>query len=457
MKPAPRHPFRSRRGSVLIVAMLITAMLALVLASYFNLSLTSSRQTRRTFDRNTAFHLAEAGIEEAVWSYNQSLAGSGSAWTGWDTDGFAAWRRFDGFNLTAGSSGSLKVYASNTQPSGAIRPVVVAECTVETGGTGPVSQMIEVTLRRRSFFSNGLTARDKLVFRGTNASFDSWNSDPDANPATAPVDYSSAVRSDLGGIASASVENNALLVRQATVYGFVSTGGGKPEVGVNGLIGPFGTASGTIDPARVATDFNATFPVHAAPSGGTVLASLGDTLGTVGQTTRWRTPSINLRGSQTLTILGHVTLVLTAPAGATAVSLAGRSSIIIPAGSSLTLYAEGDVLVAGQGLANANIQPATFKLWGVNATATGQQITLAGNGALRAVVYAPNGDVTLNGNGAMMGSIVARNITLTGNAAFHYDASLADLADHAPYGPAGWKLLSTPAERQNYADKFSSW
>ncbi len=453
----PRRHVKNQRGSVLIVAMLLTAMLALVLASYFNLSLTSSRQTRRTFDRNTAFHLAEAGVEEAVWSYNQALAGSTDAWRLWDTDGLAAWRRFSDFTLTSGSTGSVKVYASSTTPSGSSRPSIIAESTVTTNITGATTQMIEVTLRRRSFFSNGLTARRTLAFKGTNTTFDSWDSDPDDNSATAPVDYGTANRHDLGGIASAAIDTSAVLINQASVYGFVSTGGQYPVVGVNGLVGPFGTAAGVIDATRVATDFTATFPVFPAPADGTFISPLGDTLGTAGQSTRWRTPNIKLTGKQTLTILGDVTLILTAQAGANAIDMAGTSAIIIPVGSSLTLYVEGDVKIAGQGLANANISPATFKLWGTNTTETGQAITLAGNGTLRAVVYSPNGDVTLNGNGDMMGSVVARDITLTGNAAYHYDSSLADLEDNAPYGPASWRLITSASERQSLAPRFTGW
>ncbi|HSI09175.1 MAG TPA: hypothetical protein VK985_11375 [Rariglobus sp.] len=452
-----RRHIRDQRGSVLIVAMLVTAMLALVLASYFNLSLTSSRQTRRTFDRNTAFHLAEAGVEEAVWSYNQTLAGSTDAWRLWDTDGMAAWRRFNDFTLTSGSTGSVKVYASNTAPTGSTRPSIIAESTVETNTIGAATQMIEVTLRRRSFFSNGLTARRTLAFKGTNTSFDSWDSDPDRNPATAPVDYSTAVRKDVNGIASASLDTTAVLVNQATVYGFVSTGGQSPKVGVNGLIGPFGTAPGTLDSTRVATDFVANFPVFPAPTDGTYVSPLGTTLGTLGQTTRWRTPNIKLSGKQTLTILGDVTLILTAPVGTSALDMAGTSSIIIPAGSNLTLYAEGDIKIAGQGLANGNTQPASFKLWGTNTTETGQSITLTGKGALRAVVYSPNGDVALNGNGDMMGAVVARDITLTGNATYHYDSALADLEDNAPYGPASWRLITSSAERRSLSAHFQGW
>ncbi len=452
MKPLPLIRRGNRRGSVLIAAMLVTALLALVLGSYFNLTLTSSQQTRRTFDRNAAFHLAEAGIEEAVWSYNQTLAGSATAWSGWTTDGIAAWRKFTDFTVTSGSKGQVKVYANATAPTGHTRPVILAEAAVQTADNAPITQMIEVTLRRRSYFGNGLTALRSLVFRGSRTSFDSWHSDPDRNPATPPVNYSTAIASDRGGIASAARDDSALLVTNAKIYGYVATAGAEPQVGPNGLIGPFNTADGVVDATRVATDFNATFPIIAAPTGGTWVSPLGATLGVTGQTTRWRTAQINLSGKKTLTILGHVTLVLTAPAGTKAIDITGAAAILIPEGSSLTLYAEGDVHIAGQGLGNTNIQPGTFKLWGGNTTGIGQAISITGRGALRAVVYAPNGDVTIHGNGDMMGSIVARDITLTGNAAFHYDASLADLVDHAPYGPGSWRLITAPAERRALAE-----
>lgn len=453
----PRSPFRSRKGSVLIVAMLITALMALVIGSYLNLTLTSSRQTRRTFDRNTAFHLAEAGVEEAVWSYNQALAGSASAWTGWETDGIAAWRRFSDFTLTSGSTGFVKVYAGNIAPSGTARPVVVTESAVTSNSVGESTQMIEVTLRRRSYFSNGLTARRSLVFRGTNTTFDSWDSDPDDNSATAPVDYSTANRSDLGGIASTSVDSTAALINHALIYGFVSTGGAQPAVGHDGLIGPFGTAPGTVDSSRVATDFNAAFPNIEPPADGTLIDPVGNTLGIAGTTTRWRTPCIKLSGKQTLTIQGHVTLIITALPGTDGIDVTGSAAILIPAGSSLTVYCAANVKIAGNGVANDNVQASSFVLWGTNTTETGQSIAIVGRGSLRAVVYAPYGDVTLNGNGSMMGAIVARDITLTGNAAFHYDTSLADLIDHAPYGAASWRLLTTADERKARAPQLTGW
>lgn len=453
------NPRRSHhnRGSVLIVAMLITAMLALVLGSYFNLTLTSSKQTRRNFDRNTAFHLTEAGVEEAVWSYNQTLAGSATAWDGWTSDGAAAWRKFTNFTLTPGSTGSVKVFASDTNPTAGSRPVIVAEASVQTGSASPATQMIEVSLRRRSFFSNGLTAIRKLVFKGSNTSYDSWNSDPDGDPSTPAIAYADALRRDVTGIASGAIENTAVIINNAIIHGYVSTAGAAPQVGDGGLIGPFGTLPGHIDPARVSTDFNATFPVVAAPLDGEWIKTLGSTLGVTGETTRWRTSSISLTGNETLTILGDVTLILTAPSGLDAIKLSGSASLIIPVGSSLTVYFEGDILLGGNGLANQNPQPIACILWGGNATDRGQKVNVTGRSALCAVIYAPQGDVMLTGNGNMMGAIVARDIVFTGNAAFHYDESLTGLTDHAPFGPSTWRLLTTSDERNAQASRFSGW
>jgi hypothetical protein len=72
-------------------------------------------------------------------------------------------------------------------------------------------------------------------------------------------------------------------------------------------------------------------------------------------------------------------------------------------------------------------------------------------------VYAPHGDVTLNGNGDFMGSIVARDITLSGNAAFHYDASLVNAVDNAPFGPEAWRLITSAIERKTKGVVFEGW
>ena len=450
----PRSRLRSRRGSLLIVAMLLAALIALGLGSYLSFNLTSTRLAQRTFHRNAAFNLAEAGLEEGLWSFNRTLAGQTDGWTGWHTDPGAAWRKFEGFNFAPGTTGSVKVYASPQTPAEGIRPRLVALASIDSSSNTGTSQMIEVTLQRRSFFANGLTARRTLAFRGNNTTFNAWDSDPDKNPATAAVPYDPAIASDLGGVASSTVDSTDLIFNNARIYGYVRTGGPAPAVGSQGLIGPFGTPDGEIDPARVATDFNASFPDLPAPDDTTLISPIGETLGTAGAATRWHSPSLNLSGNETLTILGDVTLVLTDTINA--LTIAGRAAILIPAGSSLTLYTPGHVSVAGQGLVNPNAAPATFRLWGTNTSDRNQNIDIMGNGSLNAVIYAPRGDVTILGNGEVRGAIVADTITFTGNANFHYDQALGRLGDHAPFKAAGWRLLSGQSARDQ-AGLFQGW
>lgn len=443
-----------QRGSVLIVALLFTALLALALGSYLSLNVASAREARRTFQSNAAFHLAEAGAEEALWSFNQASGG----WSGWTSDRGAAWKKFTGFDLGGNASGAVQVYVSNTTVTARTRPTVAALARVSSPGLPASTRMLELQLSRRSYFANGLMAKHSITFAGLHTSVDSWNSDPDQNPATAPIPYDAATRRDNGSVATTALDTTAMAVNQADIWGYVATGGAAPRVGVQGSIrGATTPADVQIDPARVSTDFTADFPPITAPADGTWLARVGATLGTAGEATRWRCPSIALRGNDTLTILGDVTLILTAGSGTSALDITGNAQLILAPLSSLTVYVEGDFKIAGNGVSNPNARPGSFLLYGTNTSAAGQAIHLAGNGALKAVVYAPEGDVKINGNGDVMGSIVGRTITLTGNADFHYDESLAELGDHAPYGLSGWRELTTADERARWQGVFQGW
>lgn len=432
---------------MLVVALLVAAFIALLLGSYLSLNLGTARLAQRTFNRTAAFHLAEAGLEEGLWAYNQLLAEAPDPWTGWQVASDAAWRRFDNFQLSPSTNGSIKIYASPATLSDTAQPNLVALASVTSPGGAPVTQLLEVTLRRRSLFGGGLVARDGLVFRGNNTSFDSWDSDPDQNPATPAVPYSAAVRSDLGTIATGAPTPGDLFIAKTRINGFLHTAGIDPVLSSTGLIGPFGTADGVIDPSRLAHDYHADFPAVSAPSGGTLLASFDPTLGTLGQKTLWRANSLRLNGGKSLTILGDVTLVLTDPI--TAVSITGNAQLIIPAGSSLQLHCDGDVLVGGRGIANLNNSPASFQIWSSVRPSSNrpQGLALVGNGSLAAVVYSPEGHITVNGNGDVSGALVGRTITFTGNAAFHYDLALGRLASHAPFRASAWSSVDDPARR----------
>lgn len=431
---------------MLIVALLIAAIIALVLGGYLSLNLNTARLSQRTFNRGAAFHLAEAGLEEGLWAYNRVLDQSEGPWKEWDIIEGGAWRTLKGFDLTKSTNSSVKIHATPVNPSESDRPTLVALATVTSPGGAPVHQMIEVSLSRRSFFAAGIVARESLVFNGSSSSFDSWDSDPDADPATPSIPYSESTATDVSTVATGSTDPNGIDLTNTRLNGYFCGVGILPRVGTSGLIGPFGTADGMIDSSRISGDFRAGFPVVKAPADGTWLNHFDATLGTEGTATSWSAESLSLNGQDSLTILGDVVLVLTSQLNA--LSLAGQASIIIPDRSSLTLYTDGDIQISGQGMINDAARPAALQFWSTVATPEKQwqTISLSGRGALSAVIYAPEAAVTINGQGTITGSIVARTLVFNGNTAFHYDESLARLNRHAGFRAERWRTIDDPVE-----------
>jgi Tfp pilus assembly protein PilX len=82
------HHQPSTRGSVLITALIFSLIIAITLVSYIKLSTNSLKLAHRTFFADEANNIAEAGTEEAVWSFNTMNNYTDSthvaaAWNGW--------------------------------------------------------------------------------------------------------------------------------------------------------------------------------------------------------------------------------------------------------------------------------------------------------------------------------------------------------------------------------------
>ena len=92
--PRPAHPPRhglpraSARGSVLIVALLISGIISISLASYLQLAITSLRAANRSFYANSSVDYAELGIERAMACFYTVTTGTAAAdaWPGWALD-----------------------------------------------------------------------------------------------------------------------------------------------------------------------------------------------------------------------------------------------------------------------------------------------------------------------------------------------------------------------------------
>jgi hypothetical protein len=82
------HAKMAVRGSALITALIFAIIIDITLISYIKLSTNSLKLAHRTFFADAAANLAEAGTEEAVWSFNQMGYDTdpthvAAAWSGW--------------------------------------------------------------------------------------------------------------------------------------------------------------------------------------------------------------------------------------------------------------------------------------------------------------------------------------------------------------------------------------
>ena len=475
-QPRPSSP-RSTRGSVLIVAMLMAAIIGISLVSFIKLSDNSLKQAHRTFYSNSAMNLAEVGLEEAISRFNQidNVATPADAWPSpWTLNNTAynsssspytpcATNNFTSFSVGPNTTGSVKVWVHYYNGQAGATPKIVAKSTItQPDGSPPISRYIEVTLRKRSLFSNGLVARENVSWVGQPMA-DSWDSHSDTmSPATA---YDPSIRT--ANVVVGSISGNIGLAG-GEVWGYAKTG----EFGAitGGSVHPLGTT--TDDPTRRTNDFNATFPAPTVPNPTTfntrasaynsskTLPEAGDNFEIVaGERVYYYkftgTKAVDLTGSDDLHIRADHKVVFLANASNSAtyaIDVGGTSGVTVETGANWQVYTNGDIRIAGSGMANANNAPSSTMFWGTGTS--GQDIDISGNGQLIATVYAPDADVDLNGGGSsglMCGAVVAKTITMNGHTEFHYDDALGRLTTGNPYGISKWRELQSAAERATYA------
>jgi len=459
-------PADRQRGSVLLVALIFSLVIAISLASYISLGRTNMTLSNRAFYANAAINLAETGLEQAMWSINKAVDGDASAWTDWTVSGNNAWRNFSGFNYDANSTGNVRVYVQNHTLG--LSPVIIARSSIMPFNSSAVEKWIMVRLSKRSHFANGLVAKNNLTFSGGNATVDSYDSRLGAYDAALGGGLFN--KYDRGSAGSSSITVSSFSLSNSKIFGFAAIGTSDYSglsVGPNGVVGTFGAAAGSIDTTRVTTDFTTNFPNVTAPTtvgytigsinGATTLPLGGDISAADGKF-YYNVSGISLSGGAAKKLdiapAADVVIRITAAAGSVGVKLTGNASINVLAGATLDMYLDCDVSIAGGGVANSN-GPDSFYLRSTRAagSAGSQDIKISGNGQLSAVVYAPNSDVTMNGGGSsggIYGSVISDNITVTGGSEFHYDEALSAATSGNPFGIASWNELTSSTQRSTW-------
>ncbi len=425
-----------KSGSILLVVMIIALGLVATIGSFIGLSVHSIKSANRSLYANGALNLAEAGLEEALYSLNSV------DWTGWTTSGSTATKSWTTETLGSGVTTEIKVKVFNY---GSKTPNAVAEATAFVPNSPNVTKQIAIEMGKTSYWANGIVAKEEVIFKGGNAKVDSYKSN-DPTYSTGGK-YDSAKKNDKGSVGSVSVNTDAISVSNAEIYGYAATGGSTPTVGNNGKIYGKNTPVGTtVDPDRIATDFTSNFEdVDVPTNASTVLGAVSGTTTiagttTAGATTYYKASSLDNSNGETTTITGNVTLIVT-----TDVTIKGTFELA--ADATLVLYIAGDMDVGGTGIANMDGLPENFQIFG--SSTTSQTIKLHGSGAVQGVIYAPYASVELKGGGTsgeMMGSVVANDVFINGTYDFHYDEALAEVDASKIFSLSSWRELTDASE-----------
>ena len=432
------------RGSMLLTAMLFSIGMAIVLGTYLNLSRTTLKVAHRTFFANDAANLAEAGLEEALYSFNLMAAGTApaTAWSGWTISTTNAMRALPTFNRDQNGVAVVKVYVKGYDGSDAA-PYVVAQATVTPfDGGAPITKTVHLVIRRNAASTpHGLVALNGLTLSNSTM-VDSYISNPTASPTGPWLVYSTAIARS-----SASV---------AVLGGSVSIGSGQINgnlyLGTGVTAPPASKVTGTIT-----TNYSATFPFPAFPTAASVsqsynlgstipalLPRVGDVAASDGRYYYFCASTSIL--SLTITASRNVTIVGTASVG---MPVTSGTPVTLPTTSSLYVYMTNAFTIAGTGV-NTLGYAGNLRIYTTTATAC----TVGNNSQVVAWFQAPNAAFSATGGNSsnrLSGFFLANTIAVASSQDIHGDESLLAAATTATYDVTRWLDFQSAADRATVA------
>lgn len=423
------------RGSLLITALLLSTVIALGLAGYLHLSRNALGLSQRTFFANDASNLAEAGLEEAIYCFNQMGAGTpvATAWSGWTISGSDAMRTLPPFNRDQRAVAVVKIFVRGYNGSEA-NPYAIAQARITPfDGSPPIVKVQQFVLRRNTGFTiNGLVALNGLTVKGT-STMDSFNSNPSGSPTGPWVAYSAA-----------NARANTTVIVPA---GTANLGSKAPVVLGNLLLGT-GVAPPRTDQVTgvIVRNFQGSFSLPAYPTPASVSRSynLGATLPAT-LPAAGHLPAADGRyyyflngatiGTLTVPTGNNITLVGTNTRMTSGLNLQGNATAMI--------YIDGTVNCTGS--INNGTWAGALQIF----TTTTADCTIGNNGSIVACLYAPNATLNASGGGStgmLVGYFVARAVVTSGHMDFHYDEALMPFTPGNPWQISSWAELRTSAE-----------
>lgn len=374
----------------------------------------------------SALHLAEAGIDDAIWQLSSGKAD----WEGWILTDPTHYKKPAVFvyDPHGGRIGQYEVEilgqntAADTSAAGwgsvplvkianSKRPIIRATAGVPTlGAPDSEIRVVEVQARSQSVFSLGLFSDMTLSLTGS-VQMDSFDSD------VAPYNAK-----NFGKNTRIGSNNDVKLTGAVQVYGESSAGGklaitgGAAKVYGQSFEGVSKIELPSVDDmvaAAKASNHNAAIPKACVGKDCNVTVYNPTTRElNVPNKAVWTLPGgtkdspriyyfskLSISSSATVTINGHVVIYTDGP-----VDIGTNPNVGSVGGTAAPL----------------------FQLYSSSTAA----VKMAGNKAFTAAVYAPKATLSLAGTADLYGAYIAKQVSFVGNAAFHYDEALG------AYGPS---------------------
>ncbi|MCX5680311.1 MAG: hypothetical protein NTZ95_06670 [Candidatus Omnitrophica bacterium] len=380
----------SRKGFVLVSALLITSISLLLLMPYASGVLADLKLTSIVNNSTVALNLAEAGAERAIWEikYNGKISNF--------TISVSSLQASTGSNM-----GEYEVTVTLPDSNSAI---ITSYGYVPNKLSYKAKKTIKVILDNlpRSVFTAAVASLGTIKMTGSAStdSYDSSKTDSNGNL----VGYNMLLPDgsyNKGDEGDMITNKNIDMTGSAIINGDARTGPGYPfsgnATGATGTLSVPITApaisSEIMNAAKLATDYNKIIHEEGdEPVSGTVLSITGSKSITIPEGTYYFT-KIKTTGTSVINTTGMV-----------------------------KIYVDGGAIdISGSGIIN-NSQPKNLIIY-----STGTAIDYTGSADLRAAIYAPNAYFRMTGSSELYGSVICGSNTDTGSSSIHRDLDLLTL------------------------------
>ena len=424
------------KGSAMVITTGLFLIFTLFGLSSIYLAGLQNQSIEKQIASTQAFWLAEAGIQRGLWKLCNNI-------DDWDSSEWSVISSgYESIPWTIGADTNYYVIAILSPESSA--PIIESYGFIDLNLTthtpdkdfaqNYAKRKIQVVFSQNAFV-NGVMGKEYVSVKGVSQT-DSYSS---TNEDGEPTPYGGANVGDNGDV---STNGDMTLNGTIAINGDTTVGiGGEYTTGGTGW-----TVKGVME-----DDFYKEFPpVEIVPDSLLALTPANFTLPAGPIEGDFSYKSIKLTGSDTLIISGETHIYLTDLS--TSLSIMGTTAKIeILKGASLEIYANGNVTVAGQGIANDSAIPSNFILYGSGpAMDPAPVIKFSGSNTFYGAVYAPEAGITVAGKGTttteeygVYGSLVGRYVELLGNADVHYDEVLSKtfFPGVPHYSPSKWQDL----------------